>query len=477
MIELNRKSRSLMKFTEQFPVYNWQYPVKGQELGTFGYNTVYNDLDASQTHQRALYFHVPFCETICTFCTLSRGVGREGDEEVEKYTQALIREIELKSRLPWVRAVAPTAIWFGGGTPSVLSAGQLRRVLTAIRDHFDLSKLAEFTFELEVKSVTEDKCAVMSELGVNKVRFGMQTTNAQYRELFNITATLDHTYAVTDLLGRYFDYRSFDIIYGLHGQTIADLSQDLQTAIDVGTETIDCYPINNLASQASLHAGYRKAGLQPLSYIDKMAMTIYLNQYLRAAGFRLYNGHGFVRLPPEQAARETGHYARSYSNLYNLLSFASHWNDDLVAFGSSGLSQSGAWAVMNDPNRASYVQNLLGNSELKVQASRAERVPYERGIVVRMPYEGTLDKDRVPWDQISPDVLGKLDDLVDEGLITEDASAYNVTELGWAWYVNMIYYLSSARDQRILDHLIEVRGRNSGLTDGNRVMLPLTVTP
>jgi len=474
VIKLNRNSQSLMKFTAQFPIYNWQYPVKGQDLGTFRYDAVYSELDASQTHQRALYFHIPFCETICTFCTLSRGVGREGEDRVEQYTQALVREIELKSRLPWVRAVAPTAIWFGGGTPSVLSAGQLRRILTVIHDHFDLSNLEEFTFELEVKSVTEEKCAVLSELGVNKVRFGLQTTNPRYRELFNITATLDQTYAVAELLGRYFSYRSFDIIYGLHGQTIADLSQDLQNAIEIGTETIDCYPINNLATQASLHAGYRKAGLQALSYMEKMAMSIYLNQYLRAAGLRLYNGHGFVRLTKDQLRRETGHYTRSYRNHYNVLSFASHWDDDLVAFGSSGISQSGAWAIMNEPKRGDYVEALLERGELPVQASRAEHVPYERGLVVRLPYEGTVRKERVPFDRIDPDLLAKLDDLVDEGLLVDDGSAFHVTELGWVWYVNMIYYLSSARDQRILDDLVDVRSSNSGrLTDGDRRMLQL----
>jgi oxygen-independent coproporphyrinogen-3 oxidase len=473
VIELIRNARTLLKFTEQFPVYNWQYPVKGQDLGTFSYLPVYEDLDAAETKQRAFYFHVPFCETICTFCTLSRGIGREGDREIERYTQALIREIQLKSKLEWVSAVPPTAIWFGGGTPSTLSADQLRRILTAIRSYFDLSRLTEFTFELEVKSVTEEKCAVMSELGVNKVRFGLQTTDPLYRKLFNITATLDQTYAVAALLGRYFPWRSFDIIYGMHGQSYEGLSRDLNNAVAIGTETIDCYPMNHLATQSSLHSGYAAAGLSPLSYLDKMAMTSYVNRFLRAASFRIYNGHGYVRLldPTDETP---GGYTRRYRNEYNTLSFASHWDDDLVAFGSSGLSQSGAWSIMNDPNRASYTANLLDSDALQVRAAKAERVPYERGLVVRLPYEGVIDKGRVPWDRINPAVVQKLGHLIEEGLLVESTDQLQVTELGWLWYVNMIYYLSSERDQRILDQLVKVRGRNSGLTDGERRMLPIS---
>lgn len=176
--------------------------------------------------------------------------------------QALIKEIQIKSRYASVTSLPITAIFFGGGMPTTLTAGQIRRIGQAIHDHSDLSALEEFTFEMEVKSITEEKCEAMRAIGLNKARFGLQTFDPQYRELFNITATLDQKYAAAEMLRRHFEYTSSDIIYGLHGQTVESFTRDVQQALDMGTDTIEFYPITNLVTQASLHHGYVRAGLE-----------------------------------------------------------------------------------------------------------------------------------------------------------------------------------------------------------------------
>src|SRR5206468_10839179 len=118
-------------------------------------------------------------------------LGSTGDEQIETYVKALIREIRLKGKYAWAGARPVRTIFFGGGTPSTLTPGQIRRIGRALHDNFDLTMIDGFVFEFEVKSVTEEKCAAMREIGVNKVRFGLQTFNPVYRELFNITATLE----------------------------------------------------------------------------------------------------------------------------------------------------------------------------------------------------------------------------------------------------------------------------------------------
>ncbi|MFF4763819.1 radical SAM protein [Streptomyces sp. NPDC001292] len=459
--------KTLMKFDRQLPLYNWLHPLKGQDLEISGFRESFGQVHPSPIRMRALYFHIPFCETICTFCTLNRGLGSEGEEAVEKYTQALIAEIRLKSRLDAVTAVPPTAIWFGGGTPSVLSTDQIRRIGAAIHESFDLSRLEEFTVEMEVKSVTEDKCQAFREIGANKARFGLQTFHPRYRELFNITAELDQTYAAAELFGRYFPHRSFDILYGMHGQTFDDLSADLQQAVEMGTETIEFYPINHLATQNALHTNYQRAGLRALSYADKMGMSIYINSYLRAAGFRLHNGHGYVR--PEDPQVDEYWISRRYSNKYHECYMGYH-DDDLIGFGSSGISQSSDLTVMNDESRTGYVRGLLDSSDIKVKVTRADHVPYERGIVLRLPFHGEIRKDRIPWDRIDAETTAKLSRLCTEGLIEEHGDEFVITELGWIWYVNMMYYLSPTADQKILDDFIALRSRNPVLVDGNTVM-------
>lgn len=463
--------KTLMKFDRQLPFYNWLYPMKGQELDTISHHEFHSGIRNEGVRSRALYFHVPFCDTICTFCTLNRGLGSTGDEQIEAYVQALLKEISLKGKYAEATSIPIRAVFFGGGTPTTLSPDQIRRIGRAMHDNFDLTELQEFTFECEVKSVSEAKCAAMRDIGVNKVRFGLQSFDPLYRELFKITATVDQEYAAVELFSRYFEYTSFDMIYGMHGQTFEQFSRDIEYAMNMGTATMELYPISNVVTQAALHHAYAARGLQPLSFIDKMAMTIYLNQYLRASGFQQHNGHGFLRLPEGQ--KPGPHFiSRDYLNLYNTHTW-SHHDDEMIGLGNSAISQVANYTVMNDENRSTYVKNLLENNDVKINLTVGDGLPYERGIILYLPYFGRLAKTRISWEHIPAEITDKLNRLVAEGMLEEDSDEYRITELGWIWYVNMMYYLSPASDQKVLDEFTALKRRTRGLTDGDDRMLSL----
>ncbi|MFC5060250.1 coproporphyrinogen-III oxidase family protein [Saccharothrix xinjiangensis] len=463
--------RTLMKFDRQLPFYNWLYPMKGQELDTVTHHDFHVGVRTEGVRSRALYVHIPFCDTICTFCTLNRGLGSTGDEQIELYVRALLLEIRLKGRYAAVTGIPIRAIFFGGGTPTTLSADQIRRIGRALHESFDLTALEEFTFEAEVKSVDDEKCAAMRDIGVNKIRFGLQSFDPLYRELFNVTATIDQEYAAVELFSRYFEHVSFDMIYGMHGQTFEQFSRDIEYATGMGTRTVELYPISNVVTQVSLHRGYADRGLAPLSFMHKMAMTIYLDQYLRASGFQQHNGHGFLRLP-ENAEPGPHFISRDYLNLYNTHTW-SHYDDELIGLGNSAISQVGKYTVMNDENRASYAKRLLDDGDVKINITVGDDIPYERGIVLALPYFGHLDKKRVPWDHVPPEIVDKLGLLTQEGMLVEDDEEFRVTKLGWIWYVNMMYYLSPTSDQRVLDEFVALKRRVKGLTDGDTRMLPL----
>jgi oxygen-independent coproporphyrinogen-3 oxidase len=463
-----------MKFDRQLPVYNWLYPLKGQELEALGFQEVHDRLDVSPIRSRALYFHIPFCDTICTFCSLNRGLGSEGDPAIEAYVQALIKEINTKGQIDAVTAVPPRVMWFGGGTPSTMSADQIRRVGQAIKENFDLSRLEEFTIEVEVKSITREKCEAFRDIGVNKIRFGLQTFNPKYRKLFNITATLDQTYKAVDLFHEHFSSCSFDVLYGMHGQTMDEFASDVQQAIDLGTASCEFYPINHLVTSNALHTGYSGKGLRPLHYAEKMGMTVFLNHYMRNSGFKLFNGHGYARLPePDNDTKFVSQ--RYYTNKYHEYCWP-NWDDDLIGFGSSAVTQTLDWTIMNDESRTSYVKNLA-DDHIKVKVTRSDHIPYERGLVLTLPYHGSLGKDRILWDKVDPGITEKLAELVREGMFVETPDEYQITELGWTWYVNMMYYLSPPGDQQVLDEFVARRDRNKAITDGNRVMIPLSSRP
>lgn len=109
---------TLLKFDRQLPIYNWLYPFESQEQKLADPLSVYTRIEP-RSRLRALYFHVPFCDTICSFCPFVRGQFESADE-IDRYVRALVREIDIKHKYPAINASPVDCIYIGGGTPSVL---------------------------------------------------------------------------------------------------------------------------------------------------------------------------------------------------------------------------------------------------------------------------------------------------------------------------------------------------------------------
>jgi len=83
-------------------------------------------------------------------------------------------------------------------------------------------------------------------------------------------------------------------------------------------------------------------------------------------------------------------------------------------------------------------------------------------VILRLPYHGEIDKRLVRWDQISPEVLDKLEDLKREGLVQDEGGRLAITKLGWYWYVNMMYYLMPREDQRVMNGMVVQQLKHPG---------------
>jgi oxygen-independent coproporphyrinogen-3 oxidase len=449
------QNEGLLRFDYQLPIYNWFYPLRQRMVEDTVLSEpqeVFNLLDNSKVSRRALYFHIPFCDTICTFCPLVRS-RYHGDAIVEDYTRALIREIELKSRFKPLGEVPVDTIFFGGGTPSILSPDQILRIGKAIRKCYDVRGPREWTFEMEVKSITRDKLAAMREVGTTHARFGLQTFNPLYRKLFNLTATLDQIDEAVGLLKECMPYISFDVLYGMNGQTVEDFVGDVQQSMALGTPTIDFYPINNYVTQRRLHLDYEEHGLEPTSVLTKLSMNIILNELMRAGGYVPHNGHGFAKVPPEEVARRpvvTDLYSYGYHEyVYG------YRDEEVIGFGTGGMSSMNRFTTKNMESRDGYIRSLLEKDTWEMDVyEHSPRSDASRGVIVHLPYHGSLDKSRIDWDQVYPDTLRALSELVEADLIKDVGDRYKITQLGWYWYVNLMYYLHPEEDRDLLDRFM-----------------------
>jgi putative oxygen-independent coproporphyrinogen III oxidase len=185
-----------------------------------------------------IYIHVPFCRSRCSYCDFATGAFEAA--LAETYVGALVREME-SFALVGARAQVDT-VYFGGGTPSLLTHAQVSRVLEAVRSRFDVETRAEVTLEMNPGTVTPEHLQALLEAGVNRASFGAQTFDDRELKRLGRTHTADDTrktFAALRAAG--FDNISFDLIAGLPRQTLRAWERNLEEALALRPEHLSLY--------------------------------------------------------------------------------------------------------------------------------------------------------------------------------------------------------------------------------------------
>lgn len=454
---------SLIKFDRQFPIYNFFFPGQGKEISKVSLQEVLA-LAQNKIKSRALYFHIPFCDTICNFCPFTRG-KYSSREAIDQYFESLIAEIRMKADLVDLKYIPIGAIFFGGGTPSLLSSEQIVKIGELIRSTFNLSDLREFSFEIEAKSLTLDRAQAMREIGVTHPRFGLQTFSPKWREMFNLTSSLEQIYDATALLKEMFPVQTFDILYGMSGQDEEELIADLHAAVAMGTTNIDIYPIDNIMTQVGLHTKLNEAKLAPTSAMRKFSMNVLIDQFMRHSGFMPHNGHGYVRTPPTSDV-----VSNVYSFVYHKHVYGYH-DFDILGFGSNAVSSTIGHVITNTHGKKIYREILAEGRFPCVISQHDVSLDYSRPVILHLAYHGYLDKRQVLWDKVHPEVLRKLEQLKQEGLVVDNEESMFLTKLGWYWYVNIMYYLMPREDQLVMNGIVVEKLKDTGRSFTKRELL------
>jgi oxygen-independent coproporphyrinogen-3 oxidase len=205
-----------------------------------------------------IYLHIPFCLSRCSYCDFATGMYNEAS--AERYVLNLITEIE-----SWREVEPPEnvdTIYFGGGTPSLLTPPQLEALLKAVRERFTVSANSEITIEINPGSVTSDKLTAFREIGINRASFGAQTfDDHELARLGRSHSSNDTRQTFRHLRDAGFDNISLDLIAGLPGQTMAGWIRNLDEAFSLRPEHVSFYLLE--VHQSTPLANHIKSGLQP----------------------------------------------------------------------------------------------------------------------------------------------------------------------------------------------------------------------
>ena len=245
-----------------------------------------------------LYIHIPFCRTKCLYCDFCSFVSRD-DREREAYVCALLDEIEARG----TREYTVDTVYFGGGTPSLLSAEQIGRILSAVRESFVLDGDVEITLECNPMIGRDVEGAVpygaleyfadLKKIGVNRLSIGVQSAVAEELKLIGRRHSFDDAKdTFLAARGAGFENISVDLMFGIPSQTSESLETSIDAVLSLGAEHISIYSLQ-LEEGTPLHRMREKYVLADEDAVADMYELIV--RRMKDAGYSHYEISNFAR--------------------------------------------------------------------------------------------------------------------------------------------------------------------------------------
>lgn len=419
--------QQLSKYYDKHPIlWNFLYPFFGDNAGENAKERVLESVIHKDNNLRpgknALYLHIPFCDTICSFCPFIKSTKYE--PVIGKYVEALIEEMKIISSSPTIQKMKFDVVFVGGGTPSVLTPELIYKLTTALKENFTLAENYEWTFECEAKTASEERIIAMVEGGANRGSFGVQTLNSKFRKMFNLTATHEQIQETVDSMRKHFNLYNLDLLYQLPGQTESELIQDLEAVTSLGTTSIDFYPLEYIAcSKGWLRKITNGKIPAPPTSLDKVKYNEIVYKYLKEKNWSQKYVYTFMAPGFSDARFKYGEV------IYG------GYEDQCIGLGTGAVTymQGITWA--NDGNTDSYMK-AIQNNELPIVRSRNYHA-YDRKFVF---FPKTMEIEKTYLESIpnNEEIILKMNTLLDRGLVTEKEGAFFLEEHARPWYPSIL---------------------------------------
>lgn len=401
-----------------------------------------------------LYVHIPYCQDLCRFCPFHVRVDKDFSV-YERYTQALCKDIRRTAASTRAASARIGALYFGGGSPSVLSADQLGRIFDTIYESFQFVDNPEITFEGEPKSLGDtERLEMLRAKGVERLSFGLQTYDERLREAFNISASLKDVEVVTQRardLG--FDEINVDMMFNLPGQTLDHIEGDVDRIIRDGYDSVDYYNLHYFAFPPKFKREMEE-GKIPAKPSEDIMMALFeqLRYRLMSAGYRNVADQVYSRKDR----------VCEYFRLLWAGGYGEH-SAETLAIGCSARGYVDGTAFMNLGNVNKYMAAIEADkSPVEKISSRLTR-PENRGAVMFPKFLG-IDKQYAAALETIPKQL--MQNWLDHGLLYETDTAYLISERGKVWSNNMTTDLFENTQREVGDKAVIALSGKSGTRTG-----------
>src|SRR3972149_162002 len=381
--------------------------------------------------QLSLYFHLPFCSTVCYYCACNKIVTKNR-AHATPYLKLLHEEIKVQSSLYDRDRIVEQLHW-GGGTPTFISHAQMSELMQHTRDAFSLRNddRGESSIELDPREADASTIALLRALGFNRVSLGVQDFDPDVQKAVNRIQTIAETRAVIEAARKHaFKSVHIDLIYGLPKQTVESFARTLQKVIELGPDRISVFNYAHMPRRFKVQKQINKADLPAPA--EKLNILQHVINYLTQEGYTYIGMDHFAKPDDELAmAQKQGPLTRNFQG------YSTHANCDIIGMGISAISKVGDC----------YSQNVYEISDYEKLVT-AGHIPVFRGLKLdgddllrrdvitqlichfSLEFEQIETKHRINFNDYFYNEISILKGMERDGLLSIDAERIRVSPAG-----------------------------------------------
>ena len=378
----------------------------------------------------SIYFHIPFCETLCWFCGCTTVITLNHDKG-RTYVESLGREVAaMAPRLNARRKVVQ--LHFGGGSPTFLRPEEIRRLGEIIHKYFTLAPDVEASVEVDPRRLTHDHMAALREIGFNRASMGVQDFNPRVQEAIHRIQPREMTQQAMDWM-RELGYGSIniDLIYGLPHQTPESFNETLDTVLEMQPDRLAVFSYAHVPwvkpSQKILE---HKVLPAPATKLQVLKLVI---EKLTAEGRYVYIGMDHFARPADELAVAQ----RNKQLQRNFQGYSTRAGSDIYAFGMSSISQIPdaywqnqkelpEWQAAIEAGQVPLQRGYLVTEEDKIRRETIMRVMCD----LSLDYAAMSQKLGIPFAEHFAGELAALAPLEADGLVKRSPGGLEVTDTG-----------------------------------------------
>jgi oxygen-independent coproporphyrinogen-3 oxidase len=422
----------ISRYDQSGPRYT-SYPTAVQFHDGFGPEEYRAAAMASNASGRplSLYFHIPFCDTVCFYCACNK-IATKDRTRSQPYLDRVHREMEMQGEL-FDRSRPVEQLHWGGGTPTFISAEQMRELMEVTGRHFSLldDDSGEYSIEIDPREVSDETIGLLREIGFNRMSLGLQDLDPNVQKAVNRIQTAEETFGALRAARREgFRSISMDLIYGLPLQTPQSFIATLDRVIEAEPDRLSVF---NYAHLPEIFKPQRRINEVELPSPDQKLEILHLvGERLASAGY-VYIGMDHFARPDDELA-----VAQRDGELYrNFQGYSTHAHCDLVALGVTSIGMVGNTYAQNMRTLDDYYARIDAG-ELAVfrgiELNRDDEL--RRAVITHLICNFSLDTDKVgrDWDirfeDYFADELTRLDTMSKDGLLSIDGPRIEVLPAG-----------------------------------------------